>query len=88
MPNAEEADGGICVVTIPGRPQEIQKKSKQEKSAVAHMYPNRELDLNDSVLVAVYRVLRRQPWKAMALRTWDTLKRFLQLGATTRRVQG
>jgi hypothetical protein len=42
---------------------------------VANPYPNREIDSNESVLVAVFRVLRRQPWKTMATRTWDAVSR-------------
>jgi hypothetical protein len=42
---------------------------------VANPYPNRELDSNCSVPVAVYRILRRQPWKTMARRTWNTISR-------------
>jgi hypothetical protein len=44
---------------------------------VKNYYPNREIDQNDSVLVAAYRSLRRQPWKRMATSTWNTMKRFL-----------
>lgn len=40
--------------------------------------PNQEVrDSNSSALFAVYLVLRRQPWKAMAFKTWDTMKRFV-----------
>ena len=42
--------------------------------------PNREvLDTNSSAVLAVYRILRRQPWKAMAITTWDHMRRFLHL---------
>jgi hypothetical protein len=34
-------------------------------------------DTNTSAVYAIYRVLRRQPWKSMAIRTWDTMRRFL-----------
>jgi len=42
--------------------------------------PNREVrDTNSSAVFAVYRILRRQPWKAMAITTWDHMRRFLHL---------
>jgi hypothetical protein len=42
--------------------------------------PNREVrDTNSSAVLAVYRILRRQPWKAMAITTWDHMRRFLHL---------
>ena len=42
--------------------------------------PNREFrDTNSSAVLAVYRILRRQPWKAMAITTWNHMKRFLHL---------
>jgi hypothetical protein len=28
---------------------------------------------------AIYSILRRQPWKAMAIATWDNMRRFLHL---------
>jgi hypothetical protein len=28
---------------------------------------------------AIYRILRRQPWKAMAITTWGTMRRFLHM---------
>lgn len=34
-------------------------------------------DYNSSAVLAVFRILRRQPWKTMAIRTWDTMRRFL-----------
>lgn len=40
-------------------------------------YPSREIDLNVSVQVALFRVLRRQPWKRLAHRTWDAVSRLL-----------
>lgn len=40
-------------------------------------YPNRELDFNVSVQVALFRVLRRQPWKTFVHRTWDAVNRLL-----------
>jgi hypothetical protein len=64
----------LHVGMIPVSHKEIQKKSKQEKSAVANLYPNRELDLNESVLTAVFHILRRQPWKTMAHTTWAAMK--------------
>lgn|GEM_PF-1430338 len=36
-------------------------------------------DTNTSAVLAVYRILRRQPWKAMAMKTWDHMRRFLHL---------
>lgn len=42
--------------------------------------PSREVrDTNSSAVVAVYRILRRQPWKAMAITTWSHMRRFLHL---------
>ena len=42
--------------------------------------PNREVrDTNSSAVLAVYRILRRQSWKAMAITTWDHMRRFLHL---------
>ena len=42
--------------------------------------PNAEpRDYNSSAVLAVYYILRRQPWKTMAIRTWDTMKRLLQM---------
>lgn len=46
-----------------------------EKCAVANSYPNRELDLNYSVQVALFRILRRRPWKTFVHRTWDAVSR-------------
>jgi hypothetical protein len=42
---------------------------------VTNPYPSREIDLNVSVQVALFRVLRRQPWKRFAYRTWDAVSR-------------
>jgi len=36
-------------------------------------------DTNTSAVYAIYRILRRQPWKAMAITTWDHMRRFLHL---------
>jgi hypothetical protein len=45
---------------------------------VSNSLPNAEpRDYNSSAVLAVYDILRRQPWKTMAIRTWDTLRRFL-----------
>ena len=42
--------------------------------------PNREVrDTNTSAVYAIYSILRRQPWKAMAITTWDHMRRFLHL---------
>ena len=45
---------------------------------MTYLLPDRDLrEPNTSVLTAAYWVLRRQPWKTFAYRTWDTMKRFL-----------
>ena len=45
---------------------------------MSNSLPNAEpRDYNSSAVLAVYDILRRQPWKTMALRTWDTVRRFL-----------
>jgi hypothetical protein len=45
---------------------------------VSNSLPNAEpRDYNSSAVLAVYDILRRQPWKTLAIRTWDTMKRFL-----------
>lgn len=36
-------------------------------------------DTNTSAVLAIYRILRRQPWKTMAITTWDHMRRFLHL---------
>lgn len=36
-------------------------------------------DTNTSAVVAVYRILRRRPWKTLAITTWDHMRRFLHL---------
>jgi hypothetical protein len=36
-------------------------------------------DTNTSAVYAMYSMLRRQPWKAMAITTWDHMRRFLHL---------
>jgi hypothetical protein len=36
-------------------------------------------DTNTSAVFAMYRILRRQPWKTMAITTWDHMRRFLHL---------
>jgi hypothetical protein len=56
------------------------KKTKsKENSAVTNFLPDREIrDPNSSALVAVFYVLRRQPWKILAIRVWDTMKQMLQ----------
>ncbi|HEU4416642.1 MAG TPA: hypothetical protein VFT65_17765 [Candidatus Angelobacter sp.] len=42
--------------------------------------PDRDLrEPNSSVLVAAYYILRRQPWQAFAVKTWNAMKRFLML---------
>lgn len=44
---------------------------------MANPYPNRELDMNCSVPVAVFRFLQRQPWKSWAATTWEAASRLL-----------
>jgi hypothetical protein len=47
---------------------------------VMNYLPNREVrDTNTSAVYAIYSILRRQPWKARAITTWDHMKRFLHL---------
>jgi hypothetical protein len=47
---------------------------------MTHLLPHQDpREPNSSVLVAAFCVLRRQPWKTLALRTWDPMKRLLQL---------
>lgn len=36
-------------------------------------------DTNTSAVYAIYSILRRQPWKAMAIATWDSMRRFLHM---------
>ena len=36
-------------------------------------------DTNTSAVLAVYRILQRQPWKTMAIATWDAMRRFLHV---------
>ena len=36
-------------------------------------------DTNTSAVYAIYSILRRQPWKAMAITTWDHMRRFLHM---------
>lgn len=46
---------------------------------MTNFLPDQEIrDSNSSALVAVYYVLRRQPWKILAIRVWDTMKQVLQ----------
>lgn len=45
---------------------------------MTHLFPNQDLrDPNSSVLVAAFYALQRQPWKALAIRTWETMKRLM-----------
>jgi len=47
---------------------------------VSNSLPNAEpREYNSSAVLAVYNILRRQPWKAMAIATWDNMRRFLHL---------
>jgi len=47
---------------------------------VTNYLPSREVrDTNTSAVYAIYCILRRQPWKAMAITTWDHMRRFLHL---------
>ncbi|OAI57247.1 hypothetical protein AYO50_01820 [Acidobacteria bacterium SCGC AG-212-P17] len=72
---------GIYVVTtIRGDHQTIQKNSLAGDKAVNNYIPRGEFrDTNTSAVLAVYRILRRQPWKTMAITTWDHMRRFLHL---------
>lgn len=36
-------------------------------------------DTNTSAVYALYSILRRRPWKAMAITTWDNVRRFLHM---------
>jgi hypothetical protein len=36
-------------------------------------------DTNTSAVYAIYSILRRQSWKAMAIATWDSMRRFLHM---------
>lgn len=42
---------------------------------MANLYPNSELDLNESVQTSVFRVLRRWPWENLTQRARNTLVR-------------
>jgi len=42
---------------------------------VANLYPNCQLDLNESVLTAVFRVLRRRPWTNLGQRARNAMGR-------------
>jgi hypothetical protein len=45
---------------------------------VSNSLPNAEpREYNSSAVLAVYDILRRQPWKTVVIRTWDTVKRLL-----------
>ena len=47
---------------------------------MSNSLPNAEpREYNSSAVLAVYNILRRQPWKAMAIATWDNMRRFLHL---------
>jgi hypothetical protein len=51
---------------------------------VTNYLPHGEFqDTNTSAVYAIYRILRRQPWKAMAITTWSTMKRFLHMALIT-----
>jgi hypothetical protein len=66
--------------TIRGGHWKIQKKSRAGDKAVTNYLPHGEFrDTNTSAVYAIYRILRRQPWKAMAITTWGTMKRFRHL---------
>ena len=47
---------------------------------MANPYPNSELDLNESVQTAVFRVLRRWPWENLTQRTRNVLARLFLYG--------
>jgi hypothetical protein len=45
---------------------------------VSNSLPNAEpRDYNSSAVLAVYDILRRQPWKTVVIRTWNTVRRLL-----------
>lgn len=45
---------------------------------MSNSLPNAEpREYNSSAVLAVYDILRRQPWKTVVIRTWDTVKRLL-----------
>ena len=47
---------------------------------MSNSLPNAEpREYNSSAVLAVYNILRRQPWKAMAIATWDNMRRFLHM---------
>src|SRR6185503_16587597 len=49
-------------------------------TAVNNSLPRGEFrDTNTSAVYAVYSILRRQPWKAMAITTWSAMRRFLHM---------
>jgi hypothetical protein len=48
---------------------------------VTNYLPHGEFrDTNTSAVFAIYSVLRRQPWKSMAITTWDAMKRLFLAG--------
>jgi hypothetical protein len=68
--------------TIHVRDRQIQKSLLiKEKSAVTNVLPHGEYrDENTSAVFAIYSILRRQPWKTMAIKTWDAMKRLFLAG--------
>ena len=45
---------------------------------MSNSLPNAEpRDYNSSAVLAVYDILRRQPWKTVVIRTWNTVRRLL-----------
>ena len=73
MPNAEVAFA-IYVANDSRRPPNDSKKfNVAGDKAVNNYLPRGESrDTNSSAVLAVYDILRRQPWKTMAITTWDT----------------
>ena len=48
---------------------------------MTNVLPNGDYrDPNTSAVFAIYSVLRRQPWKSLAIRTWDAMKRLFLAG--------
>jgi hypothetical protein len=61
------------------RCRDIKRENLSREIRLANPYPNREIDLNCSFFVAVFRVLRRQDWKTLAVRKWATISRCFAL---------
>jgi hypothetical protein len=80
MPNAEVAV--VIYVANDSRqpPNDSKKFNLAGDTAVTNSLPRGEFrDTNTSAVYAIYSILRRQPWKSMAIATWDTMRRFLHM---------